>query len=88
MTRNLMVGDIKLARTERLTITWTNNMYSEGVRNTVTYIEGGGRRGNHGRVDIKLAAEEERPTMAPQPVSKHASVERRRGTGIGNIAPA
>ena len=42
--------------------------------------------GEHGRVDTKLATEQERLTMVPQPVSKHALVERRRGTSIGNIA--
>ena len=37
------------------------------------------RGGNHGRVDIKLATKQERLTMAPQPLSKHALVERAGG---------
>ena len=84
--------DIKLARNERLTIsplTWTNNMWWVGVRNTASVEEIASfakSEGNHGRVDIKLATEQERLTMAPQPLSKHALVERRRGTSIGNIA--
>ena len=58
-------------------------MWWVGVRNTASVEEIASfakrGRGNHWRVDIKLATVQERPTMAPQPLSKHALVERAGG---------